>query len=185
MFNWGVNIIKTFNSNLRGKPKVIFNNFLNKIGLPSELKPENKKNESFSIPKELIRRKLRAIPKEKADKARKYAYALTSKKLAKGYAASLSKHELAKQLIFHISSWRPTKFGNLTREQEIDTALSVAWKSITDGRWQAPLEYAKSEVMNYEFINYRDKYRNNGVLSPELKTLEIETENISHLSVAA
>ena len=171
-------IIKTFNSNLRGKPKVIFNNFLNKMGLPSERKPENKKNESFSIPKELIRRKLKAIPKEKADKARKYAYALTSKKLAKGYAASLSKHELAKQLIFHISSWRPTKFGNLTREQEIDTALSVAWKSITDGRWQAPLEYAKSEVMNYEFINYRDKYRNNGVLSPELKTLEIETDKL-------
>ena len=76
-------IIKTFNSNLRGKPKVIFNNFLNKIGFPSERKPENKKNENFSIPKELIRRKLRAIPKEKADKARKYAYALTSKKLAK------------------------------------------------------------------------------------------------------
>ena len=172
-------IIKTFNSNLRGKPKVIFNNFLNKIGLiSSENKPENKQKENFSIPKELIRRKLRAIPKEKADKARKYAYALTSKKLTKGYAASLSKHELAKQLIFHISSWKPTKLGHLTREQEIDTALSVAWKAITDGSWQAPLEYAKSEVMNYEFINYRDKYLNDGVLSPELKTLEIETDKL-------
>ena len=32
--------------------------------------------------------------------------------------------------------------------------------------------------MNYEFINYRDKYRNNGVLSPELKTLEMETDKL-------
>ena len=172
-------IIKTFKSNLRGKPKVIFNNFLNKIGITStDNNQESKKNKSFSIPKELIRRRLKTIPKEKADKARKYAYALVSKKLAKGYAASLGKGELAKQLIFHISSWKPTRLGNLTREQEIDAALSVAWRSITDGRWQAPLEYAKSEVMNYEFINYKDKYRNDGVLSRELKTLEIETDKL-------
>jgi hypothetical protein len=57
---------------------------------------------------------------------RKFAYSLLSKGLATGYAASLSKHELAKQLIHHVASWKPTKLGAIARERQIDIALAVA-----------------------------------------------------------
>lgn len=175
-------IIKNFKSNLRGNAKVIFNNFLKKIGVLSESQNnqgnQKKKAKAFSITSELIRRKLIEIPKDKADKARKYAYSLISKKLAKGYAASLDKHELAKQLIFHITTWRPTKFSNLNKEQEIDTALSVAWKAIANGTWKIPLGYAKAQILNYEFISHKNKYKNDGILSSELYLLEKETDKL-------
>lgn len=175
-------IIKNFKSNLRGFSKVLFDKFLNKIGitsLPCGNKEQNKeKRKCFSITSELIKRLLRGIPKNKADKARKYAYALISKKLAKGYAASLNKHELAKQLIFHIATWKPTQLGELNKNQEIDTALSVAWKAIIAGTWQIPLGYAKAQILNYEFISYKNKYKNYDVLSPELYLLEKETDKL-------
>jgi hypothetical protein len=96
--------IKDLKSNLRAKPKVIFNNFLKKLKIENNIddissnkqKGNNYKNHKFNICSELIRNKLKELSKDKADKARKFAYSLLSKKLAKGYAASLSKGELAK-----------------------------------------------------------------------------------------
>ena len=173
-------IIKIFKSNLRDSSKVIFNKFLDKIGISSSSTKQNKSksNKDFSVSKELVRRKLANIPQDKADKARKYAYSLFSKRIPTGYAATLDKHELAKQFIIHAATWKPSKLGNLTREQEIDAALSFAWKSVTNGTWQSPLEYIKAKILDYEFLSYRDKYKHSGILSPELKTLEIEVDKL-------
>ena len=179
--------IKEFKSNLRAKPKVIFNDFLKKFRKADTASDSNfdKKNNQnlkiepeFNICSELIRNKLKELPKDKADKARKFAYSLISKKLATGYAAGLSKHELAKQLIHHISTWKPTKLGDISREQEIDTALAVAWKSIIKGTWQPPLEFAKAEVLNYEYQYYRKKYQESGILSHEIKSLESAVNSV-------
>ena len=178
--------IKDLKSNLRAKPKVIFNNFLKKFKIENNIdyilsdkqKGNNYKNHKFNICSELIRNKLKELSKDKADKARKFAYSLLSKKLAKGYAASLSKGELAKQLIHHAATWKPTKLGSISREQEIDTALSVAWKSIIAGTWQAPLEWAKAEVLNYEYLLYLKKYQESGIISYEVRTLEIEVDKL-------
>ena len=126
----------------------------------------------------MIREKLKILPKDKADKARKFAYSLVSKGLANGYAASLSKHELAKQIIHHSATWKPTKLGSVSREKEIDTALSVAWKKIVGGTWQIPLEIAKAEILQYEFNAYRRKYQESGVLSHEAKALESDVNNL-------
>ena len=178
--------IKDLKSNLRAKPKVIFNNFLKKFKIEDNIdntpsnkqKANNYKNHKFNICSELIRNKLKELSKDKADKARKFAYSLLSKKLAKGYAASLSKGELAKQLIHHAATWKPTKLGSISREQEIDTALSVAWKSIIAGTWQPPLEWAKAEVLNYEYLLYLKKYHESGIMSYEVKALEIEVDKL-------
>ena len=178
--------IKDLKSNLGAKPKVIFNNFLKKLKIGDNIddissnkqKGNNYKNDKFNICSELIRNKLKELPKDKADKARKFAYSLLSKKLAKGYAASLSKGELAKQLIHHAATWKPTKLGSISREQEIDTALSVAWKSIIAGTWQPPLEWAKAEVLNYEYLLYLKKYQELGIISYEVRTLEIEVDKL-------
>jgi hypothetical protein len=194
--------IENIKSNLWGKPKVIFNNFLKELFINSDsdliscitsktsdnsskptLQGLNKAQDKsqlkeFNIHSELIREKLKLLPKDKATKARKFAYSLISKGLACGYAASLTKNELAKELIFHAATWKPTKLGIITQEQEIDTALSVAWKAIVNGKWQAPLELAKAQVLEYEFRHYRQKYQESGVISNELSSLESATNKL-------
>ena len=196
-------LLKKYISNLRGSSKVIFYDFLIKLGLDSFVpkkyieQDRNKKEvgknkigavdsasgsnasvELFSITRELIRAKLKQLPKDKADKARKFAYSIHSKGLATGYAAGLSKHELAKQLIFHAATWKPTKLGKVSREQEIDTALSMAWKAIVNGTWQSPLEWAKADIIQHEYRYYKKKYQESGMLSPEVVTLEVEVDKI-------
>ena len=196
--------IKNIKSNLWASPKVIFNDFLKELFLNSDstlatefktsdsndllekkcqedikAKGESKlKPKEFNIHSEFIRDKLKTLPKDKANKARRFAYSLISKGLSSGYASSLTKDELAKELIFHAATWKPTKAGTITRVQEIDTALSVAWKTIVSGKWQAPLELSKALVLEYEFRHHKQKYQKSGVLSSELRTLEIDTEKL-------
>jgi hypothetical protein len=174
--------IKDIKSNLGATPKVLFNNFLKRFKKDESDENVGSKNKDsdkeFNIHSELIREKLKILPKDKADKARKFAYSLVSKGLATGYAASLGKHELAKQIIHHAATWKPTKLGSVSREKEIDTALSVAWKKIVGGTWQVPLELAKAEILQYEFNAYRRKYQESGVLSHEAKALESDVNNL-------
>lgn len=191
--------IKNIKSNLWASPKVIFNDFLKELFLNSDstlasdsddlleksyqdgIKAKGKsklKPKEFNIHSEFIRDKLKTLPKDKANKARRFAYSLISKGLSSGYASSLTKDELAKELIFHAATWKPTKAGAITRAQEIDTALSVAWKTIVSGKWQAPLELSKALVLEYEFRHHKQKYQKSGVISSELRTLEIDTEKL-------
>lgn len=174
--------IKDIKSNLGATPKVLFNDFLKRFSKDESDENVGSKNKDsdkeFNIRSELIREKLKILPKDKADKARKFAYSLVSKGLASGYAASLNKHELAKQIIHHAATWKPTKLGSVSREKEIDTALSVAWKKIVGGTWQIPLELAKAEILQYEFNAYRRKYQESGVLSYEAKALESDVNNL-------
>jgi len=176
--------IKDIKSNLGATPKVLFSNFFKRFknedsveNATSKKKGVNEEKE-FNIHSELIREKLKVLPKDKANKARKFAYSLVSKGLTKGYAASLSKHELAKQIIYHAATWKPTKLGSVSKDKEIDTALSVAWKKIAGGTWQVPLELAKAEILQYEFNAYRRKYQESGVLSYETKALESDVNNL-------
>jgi hypothetical protein len=176
--------IKDLKSNLGLTPKVLFNNFLKRFSNDNtdenlgNKKEDAGKDKEFNIHSELIREKLKILPKDKANKARKFAYSIVSKGLASGYAASLSKHELAKQIIHHAATWKPTKLGSISREKEIDTALSVAWKKIVGGTWQVPLELAKAEILQYEFNAYRRKYQESGVLSHEAKALESDVNGL-------
>ena len=176
--------IKDIKSNLGATPKVLFSNFLKRFKNEDSVENASSKkkgvseDKEFNIHSELIREKLKVLPKDKADKARKFAYSLVSKGLANGYAASLSKHELAKQIIHHAATWKPTKLGSVSREKEIDAALSVAWKKIVGGTWQVPLELAKAEILQYEFNAYRRKYQESGVLSYEVKALESDVNNL-------
>ena len=80
--------IKDIKSNLGLAPKVLFNNFLKRFSKDeSGVDVGNKKEwvireKEFNIHSELIRAKLKMLPKDKADKARKFAYSLVSKGLA-------------------------------------------------------------------------------------------------------
>ena len=146
----------------------------------------------FNVCTLLVKEKLKILPKDKADKARKFAYSLFSKKLTKGYAASITKHELAKQFIYHAATWKPTKItrykqrtggyedanynkitSGLTEDQQIDIALSVAWNSVVKGKWQEPLEWKKAKALQYEYLAYKKKYQESGIMSKEIHSLEI------------
>jgi hypothetical protein len=75
-------------------------------------------------------------------------------------------------------AWKPTKLGSISREKEIDAALSVAWKKIVGGTWQVPLELAKAEILQYEFRHYRRKYKELGILSYEAKSLALDVNKL-------
>lgn len=151
---------RSVKSNLEATPEVFLNEF------------SRKKEKRFNIASQFIRQCLRELPQEKAEKARKFAYALVSKKLAKGYAAELNKHELAKQLIHHAATWKPTKLGILTKDEQIDAALATAWRAIVQGTWKAPLEWEKAKGLDFEFNCYIRKYKIDGVLSSDINSLE-------------
>lgn len=184
--------IKDIKSNLCSSTKVIFNDFLKELFVlnnrdcESFTQKEEHRNNSkkiwekkeFNIHSELVREKLRLLPKEKADKARKFAYFLVTKKLVSGYASSLTKNELAKELIVHAATWKPTKLGDISKEKEIDTALSVAWKAIVNGKWESPIELSRAKILEYEYKDHREKYKRSGIISQELKILEIDTEKL-------
>lgn len=171
-----------FKSNLEQNSEVPLNFssenvFKNKFIKKRQLKL--KKQSEFNICSELIRKKLKALPKDKADKARKYAYALSSKKLAKGYASTIGKHELAKQLLFHAATWKPKQYSYLSTEDQIDVALATAWKAVENGTWKAPLGWAKAQILQYEFQHYKDKYQKTGILSShEITELEKAVSNL-------
>ena len=132
-------------------------------------KSEKKKED---IIYKVIKKDLSVLSKEKAEKARKFAYSLTSRKLAKGYSSTITKHELAKQLIHHAANWNPIKLGKLNKDNKADTALAVAWKSICQGTWQKPISWHKAEIYNYELETYKQKYQETKKVSSELPELE-------------
>jgi len=142
-------------------------------------KENTRKTSEFNVSSLLIKERLKLLSKDKADKARKFAYSLFSKKLTKGYASTLSKHELAKQFIFHASSWKPTKVDRSASDDKlVDIALSVAWNAVVKGSWQEPLEWAKAKALQYEFLSYKNKFKDSGIISKELKSLESMINNL-------
>ncbi len=90
------------------------------------------------------------LPGDKEDKARKFAYALQKRNLAKGYAADISTEELALEFIHHASTWYPEKIDCKTREEQIDAALSFAWKAAEQGKWKCPYQWLNTQIYQRE-----------------------------------
>lgn len=90
------------------------------------------------------------LPGDKADKAKKFAKKLLTNKLAKGYSSSLSIDDLAKELIYHAANWIPARLNCKSREEQIDAALSVAWKAIEKGIWQCPYRLLNMQIQQRE-----------------------------------
>lgn len=68
----------------------------------------------FDICAELIRKKLKELPKDKEDKARRFTYALMGQKEGEAKLLGISKHDLVKQFIVHAVNWKPTKISKNT-----------------------------------------------------------------------
>lgn len=94
--------------------------------------------------------KIPGLPGDKEDKARKFAYALQKRNLAKGYAAEISTEELALEFIHHASTWYPEKLNCKTIEEQIDAALSFAWKAAEKGNWKCPYQWLNTQIYQRE-----------------------------------
>jgi hypothetical protein len=90
------------------------------------------------------------LPAEKQDKARKFAYALRERGLAKGYAAEISTDALADEFIYHAASWVPERLNCKTRAEQIDAALSFAWRAAEAGRWKCPYQLLNAQIQQRE-----------------------------------
>jgi hypothetical protein len=49
---------------------------------------------------------------------------------------------------------------------------------VIKGTWQAPLEWNKAQALQHEYIDYRNKYLESGILSQELRSLESIVKNV-------
>ena len=114
----------------------------------ANLKPEQTSLKSASKPQEPTL--ITNLPSDKADKAKKFAKKLRAKGLAKGYAANISIADLEKEFIYHAESWVPEKLNCKTREEEIDAALSFAWKSAELGTWKCPYRLLNAQISQRE-----------------------------------
>ena len=90
------------------------------------------------------------LPGDKADKAKKFAKKLRMKGLVKGYAANISADDLAKEFIYHAANWLPERLDCKTREEQIDAALSFAWKAVEQGKWKCPYKLLNMQIAQRE-----------------------------------
>ncbi len=91
-----------------------------------------------------------SLPGDKADKAMNFASKLKSQQIAKGYAAQISTEELGKEFIYHAANWVPERLNCKTREEQIDAALSFAWKAVEQGKWKCPYQLLNAAIVQRE-----------------------------------
>ncbi len=117
----------------------------------NKLKSEQIEQQTSGIsPRSPIPTPIPELPGDKADKAKKFAKKLLVKGVAKGYAASLSTKDLADEFIYHAANWVPARLNCATREEQIDAALSVAWRAVEQGRWQCPYRLLNLQIQQRE-----------------------------------
>lgn len=93
---------------------------------------------------------LEQLPGDKQDKAIKFAQALRERALAQGYAAEISVEELAREFIYHATTWAPEKLHCKTREEQVDAALSFAWRAAAAGQWRCPYGWLNAQIQQRE-----------------------------------
>ena len=87
---------------------------------------------------------------DKDDKARKFAYAIRSRGLAQGYAAEIPIDDLVQEFIYHAANWVPERLNCTNRDEQIDAALSFAWRAANTGKWRCPYGKLNEQVLQRE-----------------------------------
>ncbi len=103
-----------------------------------------------TLPELPMEHEIVALPIDKKDKARKFAHSLRERGLAQGYAAEIGIEELALEFIYHAANWVPERLNCKTREEQIDAALSFAWRAAEQGRWKCPYQLLNAQIQQRE-----------------------------------
>ena len=124
-----------------------------KAGLQRELIATSQLD--IDIVAEKNRRNLEKLSPEQVRKAINFAKKLKRAKLCAPSLLEIDELELARQFIHHAANYKMTKLECKTREEEIEAALSFAWKAAKTGQWRCPVGWGQAIDLHLE----REKYR--------------------------
>lgn len=81
-------------------------------------------------------------------KAINFAKKLFSSRECKGDIADISQDNLIRHFIEHAANFKMTKISCKTRDEEVDAALSVAYRAVVLGTWRCPPKWGQAIDLN-------------------------------------
>jgi len=109
---------------------------------------------TVDIVAEKNRRNIEKLSPELVKKAVNFAKKLKRDKLCAQSLMDIDELELARQFIHHAANYKMTKLDCKTREEEVEAALSFAWKAAKSGQWRCPSGWGQAMDLHLE----REKY---------------------------
>jgi len=109
---------------------------------------------SIDIVAEKNRRNIEKLSPELVKKAVNFAKKLKRDKLCAPSLIDVDELELARQFIHHAANYKMTKLGCKTRDEEVEAALSFAWRAAKNGQWRCPVGWGQAIDLHLE----REKY---------------------------
>ena len=109
---------------------------------------------TVDIVAEKNRRNIEKLSPELVKKAVNFAKKLKRDKLCAQFLADIDELELARQFIHHAANYKMTKLDCKTREEEVEAALSFAWRAAKTGQWRCPVGWGLAIDLHLE----REKY---------------------------
>lgn len=106
-------------------------------------------------------------------KAINFAKKLYQDKQCKGDIADISQDNLIRHFIEHAANFKITKLDCKTRDEEVDAALSVAYKAVVSGAWRCPAKWGQAVDLNAKrrSLQYEpDEYPSVAKFKREVKT---------------
>lgn len=160
-------------------PEIIFYDLHNNKNLKNKniTNTNIDKKGEFNIYNMVIQKSYESIPKDKIEKAKKFACSLFYKKPNLKYLLSISRKELINQLVFHTASWKPSKIS-ASNNKKIDIALTFAWDAIVKGTWKEPRKLSEARELHNQFLNYQREYKNLGKINNNIKLLETKINTL-------
>ena len=102
---------------------------------------------------------------EQVRKAVNFAKKLKRDKLCAQALLDVDELELARQFIHHAANYKMTKLNCKTRDEEVEAALSFAWRAAKTGQWRCPSGWGQAIDLHLE----REKYLYEHQGAPDVK----------------
>lgn len=129
------------------------NNKITQISNPSRGLPAMQLLD-VDIVEEKNRRNIAKLTPEQVLKAVNFAKKLKREKLLTQDFLDVSEAELARQFVHHAANFKMTKLDFKTRDEEVEAALSFAWRAAKSGKWRCPVGWGQAIDLHLE----REKY---------------------------
>ena len=113
----------------------------------------------LDIVTEKNRRNIEKLKPEFVKKAVNFAKKLKRDKLCAQSLIDIDEIELARQFIHHAANFKMTKLACKTRDEEIEAALSFAWRAAKSGQWRCPVAWGQAIDLHLEQEKYLYEHR--------------------------
>lgn len=113
---------------------------------------------SLDIVAEKNRRNIEKLSPDIVKKAVNFAKKLKQDRLCANSLIDIDEIELTRQFIHHAANFKMTKLGCKTRQEEMDAALSFAWRAAKTGQWRCPVGWGQAIDLHLEQQKYLYEY---------------------------